>query len=87
MLAANANPMMAESFLLRRLATEAIKDRDLPDVMTSDVLPKWLLGASQALHEVTSAADKLTEDDRRDQVRLDSLVDRQLQAQYHDQMG
>ena len=72
------------TFLMRRLVTQVIAHRELPDGCKGDISPFWLLKAEQVLMDMTAAQDRAANTSR--PASTHSLGMRILQAQYHDQL-
>jgi hypothetical protein len=69
-------------FLLRRLATQAIAYRQLPDTETRVIDISWLARAERVLIDVAAVSDRQL----RGQPEGGSLAMRLLQSQFHDQL-
>ncbi|MGI8927295.1 MAG: hypothetical protein ACR2HN_11715 [Tepidiformaceae bacterium] len=80
---AGVHPAALGWFLLRRLVTEAIVRRPLPDTATDVVDARWLMVATEALMDMGAKADSELLDDTQERW---ARARRMLQAQYHDQL-
>jgi len=69
--------------LIRRLVTEAIVRRQLPDAVTPGITAEWFARAERVLQDATSASDYAL----LDALGPESTAMRSLQAQYHDQLN
>jgi hypothetical protein len=70
-------------FLLRRLVTQAISKRILPDTETRVIDANWLARAEAVLMDVVGVSDRQL----RGQPEAGSLAMRTLQSQFHDQLS
>ena len=70
-------------FLMRRLVTDAIARRTLPDTSTQPISDHWLLMAESVLMDIVSVADRKL---KVDEWSTHSMAMRMMQAQYHDQL-
>lgn len=72
------------TFLMRRLVTQAIAHRELPDPCKEEISPFWLLKAEQVLMDMAAIQDRAAS--TTNPASRHSLGMRILQAQYHDQL-
>ena len=77
--------LVFQPFLLRRLVTDVIAHRPLPDDRIAEIPVAWLVAAERILMDVVADADRNTH--AGGQWAVQSMAARMIQAQYHDQMA